>query len=67
MQEEFVVCVLSRADLETLGYNPDSLSDTEMKRIASKMGDSYVENGFWIDLKWHLENSGAIPMNITKV
>lgn len=66
MQEEFIVCVLSRADLEQLGYNPDGLSDAEMKRIASKMGDSYVENGFWIDLKWHLEHSGATPINDTE-
>lgn len=56
MQEEFVVCVLSRGDLEALGYNKDVLSDSEMKRLASKMGDAYVENGFWIDLKLFLEH-----------
>ena len=51
MQKEFVVCVLSRDDLKEIGLNPDSLSDSAMKKIASKMGESYCNNGFWEDLK----------------
>lgn len=62
MQEEFIVCVLSRADLEALGYDPNCLTDTEMKRLASKMGDAYVENGFWVDLGICLEYFGAVKI-----
>lgn len=29
----------------------DSLTDEDMERLASKMGEAYVENGFWGDIK----------------
>lgn len=59
MKEEFTVCVLSRSDVEALGYDPNSLTDAEMERLATKMGDAYVENGFWVDLGIYLEHFGA--------
>lgn len=62
MKEEFTVCVLSRADLEALGYDPNSLSDSDMERVASKMGDAYVGNGFWVDLGICLEHYGAAKL-----
>lgn len=36
MKEEFTVCVLSRSDVEALGYDPNSLTDAEMERLATK-------------------------------
>jgi len=29
----------------------NSLDDSDMRRIASKMADAYLENGFWQDLQ----------------
>lgn len=43
----FVITRLHRDDFESRGYDPSSLTDDEMKRIASKMGDVYVEHLFW--------------------
>lgn len=45
MKEEFTVCVLSRADLEALGYDPNSLSDSDMERVASKWEMRMLETG----------------------
>jgi hypothetical protein len=42
---------LHRDDLGSLGFDVDLVDDQMMERIARKMENAYVENGFWIDLE----------------
>jgi hypothetical protein len=42
--------IVSRDDLEGLGYDVTSVDDATMLRLADKMADAYVESAFWIDL-----------------
>ncbi len=49
-KDSFPIASVSRADLEDKGYDTSEVDDATMERLASKMGDAYVENGFWIDL-----------------
>ena len=51
MKEEFVISVLSRADLEALGFDVSSVDDDIMQRLADKLGDDYCEQLFWSSLK----------------
>ena len=46
----FPVTHISREDLEGRGFDTSTIDDCTMERIASKMGDAYCENGYWIDL-----------------
>jgi hypothetical protein len=50
MKESFVVTRVSREDLEALGYDTSEVSDETMERLASKLGDDYCEQLFWISL-----------------
>ena len=47
----FPISSLARADLEDKGYDTSGLTDDRMVRLASKMGDVYVENHFWESLE----------------
>lgn len=51
MKEEFVISVLSRADLEALGFDVSNVDDDTMQRLADKLGDDYCEQLFWSSLK----------------
>lgn len=46
----FPITHVSRDDLEGQGFDTTDTDDCTMERIASKMGDAYCENGYWIDL-----------------
>jgi hypothetical protein len=46
-KEEFNCVTLSRADFECLGYDTSNISDEQMERIASKIGDTLVDNLYW--------------------
>jgi len=46
----FPITSVSREDLESKGFDTSKVDDSTMERLASKMGDAYCENGFWIDL-----------------
>lgn len=50
-KESFEITAVSREDLSALGFYSRDILDSTMKRIASKMGDAYCENGFWTDLE----------------
>lgn len=41
MKDEFVISVLSRADLEALGFDVSNVDDDTMQRLADKLGDDY--------------------------
>lgn len=49
-KESFEITSVSREDLESAGFDTSDVDDSTMERLASKMGDAYVSNGFWIDL-----------------
>lgn len=51
MKDEFVISVLSRADLEALGFDVSNVDDDTMQRLADKLGDDYCEQLFWSSLK----------------
>ena len=51
MKEEFVISVLSRADLEALGFDVSNVDDDTMQRLADKLGDDYCEQLFSSSLK----------------
>lgn len=46
-KEEFNCVTLSRADFEDLGYDTSNISDEQMAQIASRIGDTLVENLYW--------------------
>ena len=46
----FSIGCLHRDDLEAAGFDASNVDDDTMDRLADKMGDAYVSNGFWIDL-----------------
>ena len=50
MKESFVISEVSREDLEYLGYDTSYVSDSTMERLASKLGDDYCDQLFWISL-----------------
>jgi len=43
----FNAVVVSRDDFEDMGYDTKRFSDDQMANIASKIGDSLVENLYW--------------------
>lgn len=46
----FKITSVCREDLEGLGYDTSKVDDGDMERLAGKMADAYLDNGFWIDL-----------------
>ena len=49
----FLITSVCRADLEE-HFSPDEIAqfdDADMKRLADKMGDWYVDQSFWTDLE----------------
>lgn len=51
-KDSFMISSLSRADLRRIGFDASkkTVSDKTMERLASKLGDDYVENRFWDSL-----------------
>lgn len=46
----FPVTHTCREDLEGLGFNTSNVDDSTMQKLASKLGDDYVEQSYWIAL-----------------
>lgn len=61
----FEVASVAREDLSNSGFDTSNISDSKMERIASKMGDAYVENGFWVDLDI-IAGFEGVPKNNSK-
>lgn len=51
----FVIARVSRDDLQSDGYDITNVSDDTMRELAERLGDSYVENSFWLDLLHHAD------------
>lgn len=50
-REYFPITSVSREDLELQDFDPSNVTDDTMQELAEKMGESYTENSFWIDLE----------------
>lgn len=50
-QNAFPVTSVCRDDLESLGFDVSNVSDLQMSRLASKMGDDYCEQMFWSSME----------------
>lgn len=57
----YPITYLSKEDLEEMGFDTDKVNDETMKKIANKMTDIYLDNGFWEDMRLAAEQLG-VPM-----
>ncbi|GHT55439.1 hypothetical protein FACS189451_10580 [Bacteroidia bacterium] len=46
----FEISSLHRDDLESIGYDTSGVDDSDMKTLASKLGDDYCDQLFWNSL-----------------
>jgi hypothetical protein len=54
MDTPFNIISVCREDVATVikdKKTAEALTDDEMRRIANKMSDAYLNNGYWQDLK----------------
>lgn len=49
-KEWFQITSVHRDDLIEAGFDGNSVDDTVMEQLASKMSDDYVEQLFWIQI-----------------
>ncbi len=61
--ESFDITGVCRDDIDGIGYDGANMTDAQMDRLATKMEDSYIDNGFWVDMKCHLEDMGIPKLN----
>lgn len=50
-QTDFPITTVSRDDVTASGYDTSNLSDEKMAELAKRMGDAYLDDGYWDDLK----------------
>ena len=50
MSKEFEITSVTREDLESRGFDTTNITDEQMKELARKMCDDYLEQMFWISL-----------------
>jgi hypothetical protein len=56
--KDFPIISVTRADLVAAGVPKravEQITDEHMQRIASEMGDIYVDHGYWADAKTAFE------------
>lgn len=56
--KQFQITSICREDLEEVGFDASKVDDSQMKQIASKLADAYLDNGFWVDLPIIAEHYG---------
>ena len=57
-KNEFVIGTLSREDISMQGYNPDELSDDQMKEIASQILQRSLDSeDYWDVIRKHCEKN----------
>lgn len=49
-RDDFPLTSVSRDDLQDCGFDVANIDDCIMERLASKMSDAYLDNGYWIDM-----------------
>ena len=56
--DEFPIAYLSREDFEAKGWDTSKLDNSDMEYIARKMGETFIENQYWSDIKYFAEYFG---------
>lgn len=57
--KQFSITSICREDLESKGFDTSKIDDGVMEKIASKMADTYLDSGFWVDLDIIAEHYGV--------
>ncbi len=52
LNESFKITSVHRDDFSSRGFDASKIDDSMMKRIASKMSDSYCECCFWVAIDY---------------
>ena len=52
-KKQFPITFVNREDLQSIGFETDTLTDEDMEEIAHRLGESYCEGNacFWSDLE----------------
>ena len=61
--DSFDITGVSRDDVDELGYDGANMTDAQMEYLATKMSDSYCDNGFWEDMKFQIDNMRISRLN----
>ena len=60
MVDEFILTAVSRADVKSIGYDADKISDSDMQYIADNVADALIEyGGYWDNLEGEVERIGG--------
>ena len=51
VEDQYPVAVVSRADLDGIGFAACKISDSRMEELADKLGDDYSDQLFWESLQ----------------
>ena len=62
MVDEFIPTAVSRADLQTQGFDADSMTDEQVQEIADKMGEIWTGYGDY----WYIMDDITIGMGFEK-
>lgn len=54
--EFFNITSVSRDDVNELNFDGANMTDAQMERLADKMEDAYLANGYWDDMRLCLED-----------
>ena len=57
MADLFNCLLLARDDFKAIGFDAETLTDAQMERIATKVGESCMEQ-FWASLEYFAEECG---------
>lgn len=49
--KNFAITGVCRADMQSIGFDTSTLTDSDMKRIASKMADQFCDCCYWNSLE----------------
>lgn len=54
--EFFDIASVSRDDVNELNFDGANMTDAQMNRLADKMENAYLANGYWDDMRFCLED-----------
>lgn len=54
--EFFDITSVSRDDVNELNFDGANMTDSQMERLADKMENAYLANGYWDDMRLCLED-----------
>ena len=53
--DSFRIAGLSREDFQCKGFDTSKLDNSDMDYIARKMGETFIENQYWLDIEYFAE------------